>query len=601
MTDLDPTRQPQGPPPAADLAASATRAPTTPVVRPERPARPGGSRLRWAIALVVTAAVVVGAGVATVLMTGQSADPDVLAWTPEDSVMYAELRLDLPGDQEAELAKVLAAFPGFDDQAAFTGKLGEALDRLVGEATDGAHDYRTWIDPWFGGALALSMAPPPGGTAGAEVEPRVLLLASVDDADGAAAWADALLRESGAASSTETYESVTITILSPAGSGDAARPPVAYAVLGPVLAIGDPASVRASIDTNGSSGLGAGEAFRAAVASVPGDRLGFAFVDTAALMKAAGSMSGELGVDADASFPPLIADLTAPWMAASMRAADGDLVVETRSPHLDAMGPAAVGTSVLAGLVPPDTLFLATEHDVGASIERARELASADPEIAKGLEELESGLALLGGLDAVTGWIGDAGVAVVPDGDAASGGLLVVPDDRAAADRLLTTLRGFLSLAGGNIQVRDEAYGSATITILDLGDLGSLTGDLGDGAGDLPSGSLEVAYSVTDEVVVLGVGPAFVRAVLDAREGSSLADQARFSGLLDRAGARHASLVWLDVAGIRELAEGMIPADERTSYEREIRPYLQALDAVIGASVPGGDIDRSTVIFSMAD
>ena len=41
-----------------------------------------------------------------------SGTPSVLAWTPADSVAYTELRLDLPGDQQAELAEVMQRLPG---------------------------------------------------------------------------------------------------------------------------------------------------------------------------------------------------------------------------------------------------------------------------------------------------------------------------------------------------------------------------------------------------------------------------------------------------------------------------------------------------------
>ena len=46
------------------------------------------------------------------LLTGASGTPAVLAWAPADSVTYAEVRLDLPGNQQAELAKVMQRLPG---------------------------------------------------------------------------------------------------------------------------------------------------------------------------------------------------------------------------------------------------------------------------------------------------------------------------------------------------------------------------------------------------------------------------------------------------------------------------------------------------------
>ena len=177
MTDQDPTQRYEPPaatppppadapafaPPAAPGAAGAPDAAGDAVADLARRRRPaararGGSRLRW---LGVGALVLVVAGVAaaaTMLLTGDSGDPDVLAWAPADSLVYTELRLDLPGTQQAELAEVMSAFPGFDDQAAFPMKLNEVARparRL--RRRDGEQSCSQDIDPWFGRQLAVSV------------------------------------------------------------------------------------------------------------------------------------------------------------------------------------------------------------------------------------------------------------------------------------------------------------------------------------------------------------------------------------------------------------------------------------------------------------
>ena len=69
-----------------------------------------------------------------------------------------------------------------------------------------------------------------------------------------------------------------------------------------------------------------------------------------------------------------------------------------------------------------------------------------------------------------------------------SGGLVVTPTDAAAAERLLTQLKGFVQLAGAGsgITVTEEAYGGATITVIDLGDLGATRRSVTDGAVTCP-------------------------------------------------------------------------------------------------------------------
>lgn len=600
MADHDPTQPYQVPPPPeappapvpADASPEAPPAPAAPAGSPAR------RRLPWIVAIVVAALVIGGAAAGTLLLTGDAGDPDVLAWTPADRVVYAELRLDLPGDQQAELAKVMQAFPGFDDQATFAGKLSEGLDQLVRRASDGKQGYQADIEPWFGGQVAVSAGPLPRDPEDAS-SARLLLLASVKDGQKAAAWAEGLLAEEGASTSTESHGGVTITVVELTGDEDAgmARPDPAYAVLGPVIALGDLASVKAAIDTRGSAGLATTDTFRQASATLTGDRLGFYYADTAAIMEASRAMARDGGV-ATFQLPAFLDRLTVPWTVGTLRAQDGALVLDARSPHVDAMGPARNAESALPGLLPASTVFLAEGHDVGEALRRFRDLAASDPELADGLRELEGALALVGGFEAAVGWMGEVGVAVTRDGDRVGGGLLVTPTDRAAAERLLTQLKGFLLLGGAQagITVTEETHAGTPVTVIDLGALaglaGGATGGLVEGVDDL-----ELAYAVVDEVVVLGIGTEFVTGVLDVRGGqASLAASERFAADLARAGAQHAGLTWLDVRAIRELVESLAPADERAEYDADVRPYLAPFDTIIITNTLGEPLDTGTMI-----
>ena len=609
MTDQDPTQRFEAPPAAepASTEPPAPPAPPEPVVAAPtapvaaaRPAGPGRSRLRWLVAGIVTLLVVGTAAGATFLLTRDAGDPDVLAWTPADSVVYTEARLDLPGSQQAELAKVMSAFPGFDDQAAFPTKLAEALDQLVKRASDDKMGYQADIEPWFGGQVSMSIGPLPSTADPTQV--RALVLASVKDATKAGAWAEELLTETGATTSTETYDGITITRVVPPAGSDAAGADVtgAYALFGPVIALGDPASIKAAIDTKGTGGLPTHDQFTAASGSVSGDRLGFLYLNAAAIAQGAQGLAGDTGASMP-ELPAMFDDLSAPWVVMAVRAEDGAIVVDTRQPHVDKLGPAVATESKVAALVPASTVFLATGHEVGAGLERLRALAAEDPELADGVKQLEDSLALIGGVDALIGWIGDAGIAITRDGDELAGGLVVTPTDKAAADRLLTQLRGFLALAGesAGIKVTDEDHDGTTvtsITIENVGDLvGAATGGSLDGPDDVPA-TIVIAYAVSDEVVTIGYTADFVKAVLDTRGGESLATTDRFKGMLDRADKVHGSLSWVDVAAIRDLVEGMIPDAERGEYDADVKPYLAAFDAIIATSVPGDDLDTGTIV-----
>ncbi len=621
MTDQDPTqayRPPAAPP--VDPAASATAdltpgepmAPVTPVS--VAGARPGRSRTRWIVAGVVTLAVAGVVAGGTLLLTGQSKDPDVLLWTPKDRTIYVEVRLDLPGAQQTEFAKILSALPGFDDQAAFPAKIGEVLDRIVGEATEGTYDYRTDIDPWFGGQLSFSVGPTDAAAlaAGSADSASVLVLLGVEDQAKATAWVGEVLTTSGATSSTQDYNGTTITLVTaelPEGLAgelpqDMELPETGYAIVGPVLAIGDVESLKAAIDTKGIGGLATNPQFTTAEASVTNDRMAFAYSDTASTFGVVDAITDEMDPDGQLrALAEIARELMPPWNAVAVRAENGAFVMDTRALHVDAWGTADARGSAIAGLVPADTIFLTTGHSVGDGIGIIRDLVGANPALKDGLYEVEQALDLIGGFDAFSGWIGDLGVAVVPDGAGVVGGIVITPTDAEAAERLFSQLTAFLQLAAGDLglDIREEEHGGATITIIDLGPLSELAGEATGGMVPVPDGNVELAFTVTDQVVVIGLGSSFVRDVLDARDGPSLADDARFTALLERAGATHSGLGWFDLASTLALVEPAIPADERGAYEADVKPYLAAFDAIISSNVPGEELDRGTIVITLKE
>ncbi len=601
MTDQEPTQVYQPPtvePPVVEPTAAEPPPPapvaTAPVESASGGARPGRSKLKWLVAGLVVLLVAGTAVGATALLTGDSGDPAVLAYTPADSVAYAEMRLDLPGSQSAELAEIMKAFPGFEDQAAFPVKLSEALDLVVGQATDGQQSYKSDIEPWFGGQIGASAGPLP--TTADPAAARAVVLLSVEDAAKATAWADGLASKSGGATTTETYDGVTITIVEPAAGSDAKGMSAAYAVVGPVLAIGDPTSVKAVIDTDGKTGLNTNAQFQEAEASVTGDRLGFAYVDIATVAKGATDLAGSV-TEAMPSLPISLEGLTPPWVAGAVRAEDGAFVMESRSPHVAASGPAVNAESKLPGVVPPTTVLLAEGHDVGKAITSFKDQLAEAPDLKEPIAQLDDALALLGGPEAIVGWIGEAGIAVTLDGTEIAGGLVIVPNDAAAAEKLLDQLNALIQLGGGQagLSVSEEQYQGTTITVIDLSGLGGLVGEMSEGAVAAPT-DLKLAYAVTDQVVVIGVGTDFVKSVIDASAGESLADTERFSTALTQAGREHAALFWLDVAAMRGFVESMVPDSDRADYDANLKPYLEAFDTVIGTTIPGDELDSSTVI-----
>ncbi len=101
---------------------------------------------------------------------------------------------------------------------------------------------------------------------------------------------------------------------------------------------------------------------------------------------------------------------------------------------------------------------------------------------------------------------------------------------------------------------------------------------------------------------MIGSGPDFVRHVLDAGAGQSLADDARFSGLVGRVGASHTGVSFIDIAAVRGLVEGLLSeatAEERAEYEESIKPFLTPFDAFVGAGVTADGLDQQHTIVTV--
>ena len=600
--------------PAAPLAPAATAAPAVVAVpQPVQPttatAKSGrGGRLRLVAAAAVVA-VVLGATVAVAaLLTGATSQASVLRYVPQDTIVYGELRLDLPGDQRQAASAFLSKFPGFADQAALDTKLDEALDQLIGKATDGKQSFTTDIKPWFGGEVAFAVGPLPknvlSGNASAAADARALLLVSVKDQAAATAWFTDVLSDTGATSTTETYAGTQLTIVTPAG--DKAMT-AAFAILGGNVAVaGDVTSVKAAVDTNGSQSLASDPNFKTAEASAKGDYFGFAYINTKALAASALAASGSLGTDMPA-IGTSVAGLVPDWTAYHLRAESDALVGVATNPHVDGgFGPTTNRVNKVVDHVPSTALVLVAGNDVGATGTGAIAELGKAPSLKDGLDAIDGVAGVFGGVPEALGWIGDAGFVVNQAGSDLEGGLVIVPTDPAKATTFFTTVKSFIALGGASagLTVRDEAYGDATITIVsvDLGSLGAIAGGLSGGTTDgmkLPDGSLELAFAVTDQVVVIGSSPDFVKHVLDTDAGSSLASDAGFQASVGRVGKDVTGLTFVDIASARTLVEGTMPADERAKYEKDVQPFLEPFDAFGMTTTVGGDLDTTTTVITV--
>jgi len=610
----------------------------------------GRNPIRWVAALLVVALVVVAGLGATLLLTSSTSGTSaVVGYVPADSILYAEGRLDLPGNQRAEVAKTLAAFPGFADQAALNTKMGEVFDKILKAATNDKHDYQTEIAPWFGGQIAIaegpqgdfssiqpdqSPAPSPTisptaslpactGLPVATPTPspsdgmgnysypvgmmniRALVLANVTDSKKAGAWVDSILTDAKTTAAVATCDGVTVHVISTPSSGFLDTPDMGWAILGDkVLVAGDLDSIRLAIATKGSGGLSATANFQKAVGALKGDHIGLVYEALRATYEAQLGALKSADTDGTATAAMnVVLTMLPEWIALDLKAADGNFVSTTVEAAPD-FTPTTNRASDLAAVAPPKTIALFDSHDVGKVLGAIKAKFAAEPKLATYVKQLDDALGLAGGFDSTIGWIGDAGFAITRDGNSISGGLMVRPEDAAAAKHLFTQLRSLAALSGASsgVSIKDDDYNGVTITTVDLSSLAPLVNSGMDntfGGMTIPS-DLKLVYAVTDKVVLMTLDTNFAKAVIDASQGGdSLAKDARYAALLSKAGDKGTSFVWVDLAAARELIENQLPADMRSKYDSDIRPYLLPLDALISTGVYDNGLNRGTTILSI--
>jgi hypothetical protein len=615
MTDFDrPTSDLSTTPPANAVETDTTAVPvaTSPAQAPTATdERPPQSRARWIAAAGAIGLVVLVTALATLVLTSSTPTSVVLGYVPTDSVAYGEVRLDLPGDQRQKVGQFLSKFPGFADQAALETKLDEVLDRLVSEGSQGKQTYSRDVKPWFGGQLAFAMGPiptiDPNAAQAAAKDARGVLLMTVKDEALARSWFTTTMSQTGVTGTSETYNGAELTLFS---KPDATTAQAAFTIAGGKVAIvGDVASVKAAVDTKGTSPLARSEGVAAAQAALTGDDLGFMFLDTKALLEASTRLTESLR-----SAPPLLDEVAAllpDWTAMRLRVEGDALQLDGVSQHKAAMpGPDQNRANGVAAFAPPSTMALVAGNDGGASVLEWIELSRDEPSLADAFVQLDQAAGMLGGVDAVLRWIGDAGVVIAKDGDGLEGGFVTVPADAAAGRQLLTTLRSFVQLGGAQagFTVTDEPYNGETITVLDLGDLRGFaglaggTGSLPTDPSTLPSGPARIAYVATDQVVAIGSSPEFIKHVLDAGAGASLADDARFKDLVGRVDAEHSAVTFLDLAAMRATVEGAMSsatAQERAEYEESVKPFLTPFDALISTGAVGTEVDRQHTLITV--
>lgn len=487
---------------------------------------------RLVIALVTLIGLTGAAVVASYLLVFGAATDRAASLVPADAALYANVYLQPSNGQRMNLAGLLGRVPGFEDEST----LDEKIDQVAQNLLSGAGiDYRQHVKPWLGNQIAIAAWPSTADPMDAEP----ILLVAVKDVEAARASVAELVARDGPTFTTETYQGVDLQV----AEG------TSYAILDEMLVVAPAADqLRAVVDVSaGADSLADAQAFREAADRLPADHLASVYVDLAALAEATDTADALSGVST----------------------AGAALVVERDGLHLLGSAPFAMDEaepssragfamggepSSLVEWMPEETLAEVVIFGLRGTLEDAEAAAADSPEgeeVVSTLDTLRAVAAFGLGIDIDNDLLPlldrEAAVALTDlSGELPRGQLLLRPEDPAAASDALDRLTEALSGVGGSSRV-EEVDGNQ-VTIVGVPDTG------------------EVAWTVVDGIVILGLSPDDVAAAIEAHgSGQSLGRSDAYRTAFEVAGTRGGNEAWADVRAIVDLmgADADLPTDVR--------------------------------------
>jgi hypothetical protein len=566
--------------------------------------------MRWSVAAVATAALVVsGSGLVVFAQSGagESQGPQ---FAPADSIAYVEARLDLPAGQEEAVAQMLTAFPGFADPGSFDMKRDELLAMLAAEMGAAAPEGDL-IGDVFTGEVGIALGDLEAAMMGAD--PTVVIGMAMADEQAAEAMMDGLVEGMSATVTESSYNDVAVF------TDTSSSPPASLAMHSGWMLIGTgEGTVAGAIDVlDGSApGLADNEAFVTAWSRLPSARIGAAWMDLSSLTSFVG-LAGMMAESETGMALPMedLEGLLPKDMVASLVAESDRLTLDVMVTPGDDMPPEVLGVSLLSLAFPPDTQVYLETRELGASIETGlnslaellaeQEMVASDdpmdPMSAMGDIELLFGedspfTDMLGvPLPELMDFVGDAGFGAGLSSDGLWFGMAGELDDPVAGTErvssLLTVLRLFTMQAEGEggIAIETEMVGDVEVTniTLPLDEMLAEEGipfSLGD----------TVSVAVTDDMLLLGLGD-FVQSAILSDGTDSLGTS---SGFLDALAGDtpNAGVMYVNVSSLLGVLDPMLSM--MAPEWAEIAPYAAGIDRMI--VVPNADDEvvsaRMTVI-----
>ncbi len=458
-----------------------------------------------------------------------SASPDRAARAvPAAAVVYVNVYLEPSTGQRMNLYGLIGRLPGFADPATLEQKIHDVAQRLIGQV---GIDYAADIRPWLGDQVALAIVAGGGSDGG----PQTLLLAALAEPESAAPAVERIMTRDGTQFESATHRGVTLHV------GTA----ISYALLDDLLVVGSGAgAVRKAIDAEAGAApsLAASADFGAALRRVPADHIGSIYVDLRSLLGAGetepvgGYTTVAVALVADAAGVRLVGE--APFAGSSPQNREALALASEVSSLADWMPADAQAEAIVFGI---QQALAALEEQIAESTDMQ--------DVVEALNQLRAlaavGLGINVDRDLLPLLDREVGISLGGPGGGSMLQLLLRPNDPGAAAGALERMRDALVHRGSRVATSMAA--GVEVTIIVVPEIG------------------QIAYALSDDVVVMAFEPGAVAAVLQARaSGLTLAKTDRYVDAFTVLGTRRGHELWIDVAGSSGVAGEMLQIDEET-------------------------------------
>ena len=546
------------------------------------------SRARWMVALVVVA-LAVAVVLAVPLLFGQSATPTALQYVPGDAALVLEVRMDLPGDQLQHVGNLLAHFPGFADQSTLSTKIDEGMRRLINNVTGSSVDYVNDIKPWLAGPAYVGVMAP--------------ALATTSGTGNAVISATT----TGSVACSAVFKGRTVTHESYRGLDlvSGLQPNVTCVIDGRQALLGDTATVKLALDAKANgTGIDRSTRYATARSALGEDRLATVFVSGPALASIMPGASAAPGASTTSS--EMLQALTGPlpdWTMVGVRAEDDALVVDSVAarPNTSTGPDASLGlaslppthVSVLAPMVPKDTLFFVENQGTGVALANLFTRMRTIPELQQPLQTLDG----LGGVSKLFGWVDDAGLAVSVDGTTPEGTLLLVAKDEGTASSTVAQLDAVLTLLGqGKIELTKATIDGVEVTTVTIPDPSQVLPSSQLQGLSLPTTPISFVVAAKGKVILLATSQAAMTSILDVTTGNSLADDPTFKLAGQHGLANSRTTLYVAAGATVGLVQRLLPPDQAASFTSDVLPYLAPLQSVSSTATEDATASRSRFV-----